>query len=201
MPSVRCTATLLKNKSRKVDDESSILSGAAKQDSKEKRSLSEADILAKEIILAREIKPKFPMRCVACGQPNNNQYVVIHGEAVGFSGFQKWLLRRSGKLKVPSHGQCSRKLKRRLFWRNIGVLKLATVLAVVWFLLGIYEVQAPFEFDELNLCIAVVIVFLPILILEEIYPPAFQFRVGENDVTYEFKNSDYAREFERLNEA
>lgn len=195
----RAMRKIKKSGSRRA--ESPILRSTAKQDSEGNRSMSAADFLTTDVVLAREIEPKFPKQCVVCSQPNNNEFAEIRGETVGFSGFQKWLLRQSGKLKVPAHGQCSRKLKRRLFWRNIGVLTLATTLAVVWIAMEIYEAQIPFELNRLNLCIAVVVVFFPILILEEMYPPAFQFRVGEDNVTYEFKNRDYAKEFERLNEA
>ncbi len=155
--------------------------------------------MSETVILPKNIEPVFPKRCMVCLQKDNIGMIGIRGEAAGIMGYFKWITGKSGKRPVPAHVGCARKLKRRGFWRNVGVLILFTILPVGWFALRVNGVQMPFEFNKLSLCIAAVILFLPIMIAEELRPAAFQFSEGENIVTYEFKDSDYAEEFARLN--
>lgn len=137
---------------------------------------------------------------MVCNQANNNQTADIRGEASGILGFHKWLLQKSGKLEVPLHAHCSKALKRRLLWRNIGVLIVATALVLVWFTMRVYEVEMPFELNKTTLCIAAVIIFIPLFILEEMRPSAFEYSLDDNFASYQFKSRDYAEEFEALNE-
>lgn len=155
--------------------------------------------MSETVILPRNIEPAFPNRCAVCLRKNNIGMLEVRGEAAGLWGYVKWISGRSGKRKVPAHVGCIRKLKRRGFWRNVGVLVLFTILPVAWFAMRVNGVQMPFEFNKLSLCIAAMILFLPILIAEELRPAAFQFSEGENIVTFEFKDRDYAEDFAKLN--
>jgi hypothetical protein len=156
--------------------------------------------MSETVILPRNIEPAFPNRCVVCLRKNNVGMIEVKGEAVGFSGYFKWILGSSGRRKVPAHVGCARKLRRRNFWRNVGVLVLFTVLPIVWFALRINEVQMPFEFNKTSLCVAATILFLPIFIAEELRPSPFEFRESETFVTFEFKDQTYAKEFAELND-
>ncbi len=152
------------------------------------------------VVLPINIEPGFPNRCVVCLRKNNLGMIEVRGEAVGYSGYLKWISGRSGRCKVPAHVGCARKLRRRNFWRNIGVLVLFAALGVVWFALGVNEVQMPFEFNKTSLCGAVAILFLPIFIAEELRPSPFRCREAETFVTFEFKDRTYAEEFAKLND-
>jgi len=155
--------------------------------------------MSETVILPKNLEPKFPDRCLVCRQKENIGPVPVKGEAAGMSGYVKWIAGRSGRLMVPAHAGCAKKLRRRAFWRNIGVLVLFTALPIAWFAMRVNGIQMPFEFNKLTLCVAAVILFIPIVIAETLLPAAFEFREGERIVTFEFEDQDYAEEFARLN--
>lgn len=155
--------------------------------------------MSETVILQRDLEPIFPDSCVVCQGKGNVERVSVKGEAVGGYGYVKWILGKSGRCEVPAHSGCAKKLRRRSFWRNVGVLIFFTSLPIVWLAMRVNGIQMPFEFNKLNLCIAAVIFALPIFMVEELCPAAFEFREGENIVTFDFKDADYAEEFAKLN--
>jgi len=52
---------------------------------------------------------------------------------------------------------------------------------------------------KIKAVIIAVIAVAPIMLWREFNEPPFEFRVGENIITYEFNNENYAEEFAKLN--
>lgn len=156
--------------------------------------------MREEITLPREVQPIFPKHCVVCNQPNNNEFVQVESKFSEENDPEKWELLGRNVTKVPAHSDCYSAMKHRLLRQKIMYVSVILVIVSVFSLLKIYEIPMPFEISKMTIVIAFVILFIPIFILDEIFPVAFELNVSNKKVSYRFKDKDYAIEFNQLNQ-
>ena len=101
-----------------------------------------------------------------------------------------WLLRRTPKVLVPLHPKCASALKWRLLGMRTATFLIATAAGLGAAATGISKPIA------IGIFIAVL---TPLIFADLLWPPALDITGGPSFTEFEFKDSEYAEEFARLN--
>ncbi|MEZ5426540.1 MAG: hypothetical protein R2747_09765 [Pyrinomonadaceae bacterium] len=142
---------------------------------------------------------KFAPRCVYCNLPNQGEMYEAKGSPEGYYGYYDYLTGNSGKIEVPAHRPCGLKYHRRQLLQILGsTLIIVAVIILITTAVG-SGVALPFEPTKINIVLATLVALSPLLILQMIYSPPFEFSVGNKTIRFEFADPDLAEEFAENN--
>ena len=148
-----------------------------------------------DVKIPKSRAPKFPPICVGCaGAPTTT--VKVQQDAIGW-----WSLVRFGniygvatgrRVDVPACDACARRLRWELRRREViqWALAIATVMIGFWLFAG---------WDGMMKRIAilglVVVVAIPYLVWDQLYPPTVDITVTDSNITFHFADRAYADQF------
>lgn len=149
-----------------------------------------------DIKLPRHVVPRWPNRCVRCGAVDPERQVKFWTHSIGWWTLVTWSFGWPFSARVPACAGCAWKLR---FTRWMSYLVMWGVLIVgLYFALQILSsYQGPFK-----RLLATGIAFgglLPMLLMQVIFPPPFDFTCYAKTVEYEFRDQRYAIEFASVN--
>jgi hypothetical protein len=124
-----------------------------------------------------------------CRRPVETR-IKIAGRPYGWNGMITWLLRQTPKVLVPLHPRCASALNWRLFGMRTATFLIATAAGLGAAATGISKAMA------IGIFIAVL---APLIFVDVLWPPALDITGGPSFTEFEFKDSEYAEEFARLN--
>src|SRR5687768_18528339 len=126
--------------------------------------------LSTDVNLPRNTEPKWPDRCVCCGQPGPGGSVRVWAASIGWSTFVLWHFGALYSVRAPACPSCGRRLRtmRIAKFMLTWVLAFAGVTVAMW-VLGSY--QGPMR-KWLAMLIALACLS-PFFLWEAFFPPAF----------------------------
>ncbi len=154
--------------------------------------------LSTDITLPKEVKAKFPDKCIVCQEKPDSTIKITQNSSNPLLAFFMPLLMlfNLSRLEVPICISCK---KRFLFQRWSRQIISFVVAMIAIFLITPYFS----DWSELTRKLAVggivLLIIMPIIILEVIWPRIFDITTRKNSVDYEFSDSDYGLEFYELN--
>ena len=81
-------------------------------------------------------------------------------------------------------------MKRRLLWTRFATFTIATMAAIICASVGL---------SKLTAILAFVLAAAPLIILDLLWPPPIDISGTQDDLEFEFRDSNYAAEFAHLN--
>ena len=152
--------------------------------------------LSTDVNLPRDVKPRWPDRCVCCGRAGPGGTVRVWTASIGWWTVVLWQFRALYSVRVPACPPCGRRLRAARLARFVVTWALAIAgVAVAMWVLGSY--QGAFR-KPLGILIALVCLS-PFLFWEVVFPPAFDVTCFRKTVDFEFRDPAYAAEFESMN--
>ena len=153
--------------------------------------------LSTDVKLPRTHRPIFPARCVCCGEDNPDEMEPFKVDSLSWSSTHA--AGQEGAVSVidvPVKREFKRKLRRQ---RKLGFI-----------MYGVYGIAGAAiamnvgdwlgrDLSRLQTILAVAVGLSPVIALQIFMPPAFAVRATGNNIVYEFRSAEYAREFETLN--
>ena len=153
--------------------------------------------LSTDVKLPRAQRPIFPDRCVCSGENGPGEIVQFKIDSLSWSSTRA--ASQDGVISVvsvPVKQAYKRKirLQRKLGFVLYGVYGI--VGAVIAMNAGDWLGR---DLSRLQTILAVALGLSPVIAFQIFMPPAFAVRASGNEIIYEFKSSEYANEFEKLN--
>lgn len=146
-----------------------------------------------DVTLDRDRTPVFPARCVACGLPDPADTMRVTDTSGGWL-FGLFAIRHT--VDVPVCGPCRPGLVFQRRWRSLLLWAAIVVGAVVGFaVLPLLGLPA----NRWTVLGVVVLFIIPFAVWIVVAPPAFDITVHQHTVEYEFRDPEYAAEFDKLN--
>jgi hypothetical protein len=135
-----------------------------------------------DVLVNRNIKVIFPSMCVVCRDTCSNKE-KIRANPDGYFGLWIWLFGATEQISVPCHADCSKKLKRSLFKRNLFLL----ALIIPALILCIY-----YDFNRFILLVIAFAFMLPGIVWQIYNPPPLEFQKNGDEILYTFQ--DFVRD-------
>ncbi len=156
--------------------------------------------MTEKVVIGKNTKEiKFPKKCVYCGEPYKGKTFRVRSSISGLYGIVFWLLRKNETLDVPAHNLCWRKFEKIKHITNVALFVVVNILLLIFLTASYLGIQLPFEPTQTKLIIIVIAIIIPVSFWEVIYLRAFEFRVGNKIIQFEFPNMELAKEFAKLN--
>ena len=152
--------------------------------------------LSHDVNLPKDQHPRFPNRCVACGEAGPETSLRFTTRAVGWWTVAMFAFGKRFAADARCCAPCKAALRRtrRVRLAITIVTGMLAALGAVWLLAG---KGGPLR---VWLTVGVALVLLvPVFTLEFLYPPTFDMTAFSETVDYEFCDETYAREFAELN--
>ena len=149
-----------------------------------------------DVNLPKEATPIFPDRCIACGAASPASSYRASTRAIGWWTLAFWSSGRRHSVDVPACDGCKTQLRKQR-WFNLALYGAAIVPAVFaarWYM-GDYD--GPFK--RWIILGIVLVVLLPVLIWDVLFPQPFDMTAFSKTVDYEFRDPEYAAEFAAMN--
>jgi hypothetical protein len=153
--------------------------------------------LSTDIRLPKSQVPKFPDRCVVCGQEHPDDTVQVSTRAIGWWTWALWLPGRKFAVQVPACSWCGVRLRRQHFFRWLVTIVCAVAAMVLVF--PILEGMDRHVRKWVGLG-AVLVCLSPWFAWEIFFPPPIDLTAYSDCVDYEFRDTAYAADFALLNE-
>jgi len=154
--------------------------------------------LSIDVRLPKNQAPKFPARCVVCGQEKPDGTVRVSTRAIGWWTWTLWAPGRKFAVDVPACSWCGARLRRQHWFRWLTMLALAA--AAILTIAPFFD-DVPRAFRRWVVVGAVLVVLLPGFVWQLIFPPPIDLTAFSDSVDYEFRDRAYAEEFAALNNA
>jgi len=157
--------------------------------------------MSTDVILRQRQEPVFPAVCCRCLSDDPDE--TLKFSARRFSWWQVffiwiWWLRKPVRLEVPCCSGC-RPIMRRRRWLElvvyIGLAALSFAVVMPW----LKSIGASRQWQKIGVFLGVMVLGVPFFFWAVTHPPAFDMTVREDEVEYEFANTDYARLFADAN--
>ena len=157
--------------------------------------------MSTDIHLPRELEPSFPACCCRCLAPDADH--TARFSAMRFSWWQVvfvwcWWSRKRIRHEVPCCGACRAAIRRRK-WLEVIVFTSLVAASLVIMMPWLKSIGANRQWQKLGVFGGALVCWIPFLAWCVLRPPAFDMTVGDDHVTYEFANADYARMFAARN--
>lgn len=152
--------------------------------------------LSTDVRLPKSQAPKFPDRCVVCGQEKPDGTVRVSTRAIGWWTWAFWLPGRKFSVDVPACSCCGGRLRRQHLFRWLTMIALIAV-AVPVVMPFLNDLKGPIR-KWVGLA-AVLVVVSPYFIWQTFFPPPIDLTAHSDSVDYEFRDRAYAEEFAALN--
>jgi hypothetical protein len=153
--------------------------------------------LSTDVRLPKSQTPKFPNKCVVCGQESPDGNVTVSTRAIGWWTWIHWLPGSKYSVQVPACSWCGQRLRRQHWFRWLTVA--ALVFAAIFTIAPFFE-DLPRALRRWTVMGAVIVVLLPWFLWETFFPPPIDLTAYSDSVDYEFRDPAYAEEFAALNE-
>jgi hypothetical protein len=149
-----------------------------------------------DVRLKKSVTPKFPDRCVVCGQPGPDASVTVSTHAIGWWTWLLWIHGTRFSINFLACTHCAGSLRRQLWLR--WLVTFALIVAAV---LLLFPLLSEFRGAARRwLAMGGVIVALsPWFLWQVFFPPPVDLTAYTDEVDYEFRDQDYAEEFAALN--
>jgi len=138
--------------------------------------------LSTEIILSKDVKPRFPEMCIVC-----------HEEPDSTSSIRK----KFSKVEFPICCGCKTRFKLQRWGREL--LSFVLILVAVWLVMPYFSEWSTLA-KKLAVGGLVILAISPLILFELVWPRIFDITAKRGKVDYEFADVVYAMEFHRLNE-
>jgi len=154
-------------------------------------------VTSTDVRLPRQVDPDFPDRCVACGRGEpGSTFRVRRRPMRWFSVVTILPGGRRHEVHAPACEPCvDRMVRRRILSITVSLALGITGVFLVMTLLD--EVDRAYR--KLVGIGGAILALSPWILIEVLWPPAFDTTVFKDSVDYEFADEDYAEEFEALN--
>ena len=153
---------------------------------------------AHEVCLPRSTKPVFPNRCIRCDKTDPAKDLSLWTHTIGWwtwiTLFWGWPVR----VMVPACNSC-RWRTRLYFWAD-GVLYWVVAIVLVFYMMPFLEPVMPRILLKYSIVLALVVSMIPYMVWQHYFPPPIDIHASSKEITYAFKDFDYAMEFMELNE-
>ena len=152
--------------------------------------------MSHSVTLPKEIRPRFPVRCVFSDEPHPDSSATIWTLGGGFLSWFSILFARPHRVTFPI---MSRHKTRFFVCRYLSFAWFLAAVVVAVFLVMPYLETRGIE-GKLPLMLGVLFVVSPFILVRVFVPPRFDITVAADNVEYEFASRLYADEFLSLNE-
>ena len=153
--------------------------------------------LSLDVILPAAQAPAFPDRCVRCAHSAPGAAWTLHTRRMGWRSLTVGLGPRVS-VTVPTCAPCREVLVHTRRWRGVwNWLWVGIAVAVGFLVSGGFETPGRYWVLALSVLVGVV----PMSVWEVFNPPAFDLTATPKQVTFEFRDADYAEAFAELNGA
>ncbi len=153
--------------------------------------------MSTDVNLPRGYEPKFPNRCVVCGNASPGSSTTLSTSTLSWLVAIFWWWGRRVKVTAPACKKCGSKLRS---YRHTSTLVTALitilVLTTIW---PAIEANVPLGLRKWAIMGIVFAFCIPYFLFDVFWPVAFDITAYENSIDYEFRESDYAIEFAILN--
>ena len=148
-----------------------------------------------DIKLPKNKNPKFPARCIVCGNSHPDGEVKATSRAVGLWTIF-FMFGKVFSVQVPVCELCRSSYLKQKWIRTLlqWALVIAASAVVISF---VKDIGGPFK--KYIIAAFVLILLIPYILWETFVPRFFDMTVYTDTVTYEFKDKAYADEFASLN--
>lgn len=145
-----------------------------------------------EVRVKATIEPRFPQRCVRCGAEFPDDVFTIITNVVDFQGTLPWY---SGRLsaRLPACRGCRWLMRLQRWFR--GAVLLGVIALCTWLRFELFGE----EVSKLWTAAILVPLAVPYYVWIFVYPPTVEVTAGDDLVIYDFKDAEFARDFEALN--
>lgn len=149
------------------------------------------------ISLRRYEKPRFPKRCVICGQDHPDEKVGVSDFAVSWFSFLSDIPDDWASVQVPIHYRCKWRFRARRWGTRLVYLVLAGLIC--WQTLPWIKLQMQGRLPRIAEKIVIAVLLIPVAFLEVIFPPAFDVTFFEESVEFDFLDPVYCQDFRERN--
>lgn len=148
--------------------------------------------ISTDVSLPRSYEPKFPERCVRCGDDPMGRTVRLRSPILEWWTLLIWFA-RGHVVQAPACYECGRRIR----WQRRGGLLLTMVVAVlvlafVWPFFDDFVARAIRKWLAMGL---ILVCLVPYFVWETFFPPAIDITAYPERVSYEFRDHEYARDF------
>jgi hypothetical protein len=152
--------------------------------------------LSTDVNLPRDAEPLWPDRCVCCGRPAPGATARLWTLSIGWWSLLPWHFGTLYSVRIPACPACGKRLRmmRLVKWIFSWAIAFAGVLIGMW-LIGSY--RGPMR--KWLVILITLICMSPFFLWEIFFPPAFDITCFSKTADFEFRDPDYADEFESLN--
>ena len=152
--------------------------------------------MSTDITLPKTLRPTFPDRCVACGNPGPDGSLRVGTNAIGWWTYVLWTYGARFTVEVPACEPCRRQMRHQR-WIRLAVCGIfaAVGIGVASYVLGSFR-------GPLNRWLGMGIALLcmsPWFVWETFSPRPIDLTATSETVDYEFRDESYAQEFAIIN--
>lgn len=151
--------------------------------------------------LASKDSPRFPKRCVSCGDAEPGSFIPASDRASGLASFFMPILMffgRKAKTRAPACLTC-RRADTWQKWSRFG-LAVAGVFVLFATLDPLLESYGFSKRAKRGLILlGIVVLFIPAYLWTKLYPRAFTIEAEKNATEYHFASAEYAEDFAAMN--
>lgn len=143
-------------------------------------------------------KPRFPKRCVVCGEKSPDKRIGVGNYVVSWFGFLTDIPEGWGEVRIPVHSRCQWKFRME---RWLTYLVYFVVIGTLYWQFGEQlEEMFPLPLKRIGMKICLAVMLLPVILVRLIFPSRFDVMFTEETADFHFSDSSYASEFTRLNQ-
>ncbi len=150
-----------------------------------------------DINLPKAKNAVFPDACVVCGADEPNNTINIDTSSVGWWTAITWWWGKRFSVHVPACKECAFRLQLRRWGALVVFLILAFVVLAI--IAPLITPHVPASSRKWVMMIALLVCMSPFFVWETFFPPAFEMTAFSDTVDYEFRDEDYAIQFQLLN--
>lgn len=151
-----------------------------------------------DVNLPKDHTPRFPDRCVVCGEEKPDSTVKIKTDSSGWWSMFFWWMWRRHATEAPACKECGRSLHRQRF--GMTLMTAAVVGLVLFCVFPMFEDMIPRAFRKYAFVGVVILCLLPQIIYRVANPLPFYTTAYRKSVDYEFRERLMAFQFANMNQ-
>lgn len=154
--------------------------------------------LATEVTLPKSHTPAWPDKCIVCHAKPDSRAKITQNAQNPFLAFLLPFMLLFGWSRVEF--PICRKCKPRFLLQRWGceLICWTVIIAAIFWLMPYFKDWSSFT-RKVAICACLLVIILPNIIAEVIWPRIFDTTVKGDEIDYEFSSEDYAAEFQALN--
>ncbi len=159
--------------------------------------------LSHDVKIRGTAAPEWPFVCPSCYRPEPDGVFVMRSSRIGWHQLLtlSWAFGSRPKLRVPACRGCAKRMRAERWGREtLSWVGLFIMVGVVYLVLDALGLLPSGPLRRWAIAGIFLVVVIPAAMVTMFFPPVLDATASGNNVTYEFKNKEYADHFRDLNQ-